>query len=253
MPSVKTEILQVQFDALSMSEALAAADALLRAGEGGTIVTVNPEIVLKARRDSALLAAINGAELVLADGIGDLYAARILGKRLPERVSGADLVPALLQRLAARGGSVFLYGAAPGVAERAGKRLRETYPGLRLAGCADGYLTQESALWRALDKARPALLLVGLGAPRQELWMARSRARTGAVMIGVGGLLDLLAGDTVRAPAAWQRAGLEWLYRAIRQPRRLPRIAKLPGFLLLAARERLRLRLPVTGRARRDV
>ena len=131
---MKTDILGVAFDALTLDEAEERADALLRSGTGGYIVTANPEIVLHCREDAAYAAAVNGAALVLADGVGDLCAARILGTPLPERVTGADLVPRLLSRLAQRSGSVFLYGARPGVAQRAGEKLKSAYPGLRKMG-----------------------------------------------------------------------------------------------------------------------
>lgn len=235
---MKTDVLGVAFDALTLTEAEERADALLRARKGGYIVTANPEIVLHSRDDAAYAAAVNGADLVLADGVGDLYAARILGTPLPERVAGSDLTPRLLSRLAERGGSVFLYGARPGVAERAGEALRSACPGLRIAGTENGYISDETALFTALDKEQPDLLLLGLGVPRQELWMAQNRQRTNAVMIGVGGLLDVFAGDIPRAPEAWQRLGLEWLYRLLREPRRIKRMIRLPEILLLAARER---------------
>ena len=233
---MKTDVLGVAFDALTLTEAEERADALLRARKGGYIVTANPEIVLHSRDDAAYAAAVNGADLVLADGVGDLYAARILGTPLPERVAGSDLTPRLLSRLAERGGSVFLYGARPGVAERAGEALRSACPGLRIAGTENGYISDETALFTALDKEQPDLLLLGLGVPRQELWMARNRQRTNAVMIGVGGLLDVFAGDIPRAPESWQRLGLEWLYRLLREPRRIKRMIRLPEILLLAAR-----------------
>lgn len=235
---MKTDVLGVAFDALTLNEAEERADALLCARKGGYIVTANPEIVLHSRDDAAYAAAVNGADLVLADGVGDLYAARILGTPLPERVAGSDLTPRLLSRLAERGGSVFLYGARPGVAERAGEALRSACPGLRIAGTENGYISDETALFTALDKEQPDLLLLGLGVPRQELWMARNRQRTNAVMIGVGGLLDVFAGDIPRAPESWQRLGLEWLYRLLREPRRIKRMIRLPEILLLAARER---------------
>ena len=235
---MKTDVLGVAFDALTLTEAEERADALLRARKGGYIVTANPEIVLHSRDDAAYAAAVNGADLVLADGVGDLYAARILGTPLPERVAGSDLTSRLLSRLAERGGSVFLYGARPGVAERAGEALRSACPGLRIAGTENGYISDETALFTALDKEQPDLLLLGLGVPRQELWMAQNRQRTNAVMIGVGGLLDVFAGDIPRAPEAWQRLGLEWLYRLLREPRRIKRMIRLPEILLLAARER---------------
>ena len=235
---MKTNILGVAFDALTLDEAEERADALLRARRGGYIVTANPEIVLHSREDAAYAAAVNGADLVLADGVGDLYAARLLKTPLPERVAGSDLTPRLLSRLAERGGSVFLYGARPGVAERAGEALRSACPGLRIAGTENGYISDETALFTALDKEQPDLLLLGLGVPRQELWMAQNRQRTNAVMIGVGGLLDVFAGDIPRAPEAWQRLGLEWLYRLLREPKRIKRMIRLPKILLLAVRER---------------
>ena len=235
---MKINILGVAFDALTLGEAEERADALLCSGAGGYIVTANPEIVLRCREDAAYAAAVNGAKLVLADGVGDLCAARILGTPLPGRVAGADLVPRLLARLAARGGSVFLYGARPGVAERAGESLQSACPGLRIAGTENGYISDETALLEALEREKPDLLLLGLGAPRQELWMAENRQRTPAVMIGVGGLLDVFAGDIPRAPEAWQRLGLEWLYRLLREPRRFKRVIRLPKILLLALRER---------------
>ena len=235
---MKINILGVAFDALTLGEAEERADALLCSGAGGYIVTANPEIVLRCREDAAYAAAVNGAKLVLADGVGDLCAARILGTPLPGRVAGADLVPRLLSRLAERGGSVFLYGARPGVAERAGESLQSACPGLRIAGTENGYISDETALLEALEREKPDLLLLGLGAPRQELWMAENRQRTPAVMIGVGGLLDVFAGDIPRAPESWQRLGLEWLYRLLREPRRFKRVIRLPKILLLALRER---------------
>ena len=235
---MKINILGVAFDALTLGEAEERADALLCSGAGGYIVTANPEIVLRCREDAAYAAAVNGAALVLADGVGDLCAARILGTPLPGRVAGADLVPRLLARLAERGGSVFLYGARPGVAERAGESLQSACPGLRIAGTENGYISDETALLEALEREKPDLLLLGLGAPRQELWMAENRQRTPAVMIGVGGLLDVFAGDIPRAPESWQRLGLEWLYRLLCEPRRFKRVIRLPKILLLALRER---------------
>ena len=235
---MKINILGVAFDALTLGEAEERADALLCSGAGGYIVTANPEIVLRCREDAAYAAAVNGAKLVLADGVGDLCAARILGTPLPGRVAGADLVPRLLARLAERGGSVFLYGARPGVAERAGESLQSACPGLRIAGTENGYISDETALFAALNAQKPDLLLLGLGAPRQELWMAENRRSISAVMIGVGGLLDVFAGDIPRAPESWQRLGLEWLYRLLREPRRFKRVIRLPKILLLALRER---------------
>lgn len=235
---MKVNVLGVAFDAFTLSEAEERCDELMRGKKGGAVVTANPEIVLRCRSNAAYAAAVNGAELVLADGVGDLYAARILGTPLPERAAGADLVPRLLARLARRGGSVFLYGGRPGVAERAGARLQNTYPGLRISGTENGYISDETAVFAALYEKKPDLLLLGLGVPRQELWMAENRRSVSAVMIGVGGLLDVFAGDIPRAPERWQKLGLEWLYRLLREPKRIKRMIRLPKILLLALRER---------------
>ena len=237
---MRVSILGVDFDPLTLAEAAERADALVQEGAGGYIVTANPEIVLRCQKDDAYRAAVNGAELVLPDGVGDLLAGRILGTPLPERVTGADLTPRLLARLAKRGGSVFLYGGKPGVAERAAARLKKAYPGLRIVGTENGYISDERNLLFRLEETQPDLLLVGLGAPRQERWMAEHKDRLTAVSIGVGGLLDVFAGDVPRAPESWQKAGLEWLYRLCREPRRIRRMAKLPGILVLAGMERIK-------------
>ena len=237
---MRVSILGVDFDPLTLAEAAERADALVQEGAGGYIVTANPEIVLRCQKDDAYRAAVNGAELVLPDGVGDLLAGRILGTPLPERVTGADLTPRLLARLAKRGGSVFLYGGKPGVAERAAARLKKAYPGLRIVGTENGYISDERNLLFRMEETQPDLLLVGLGAPRQERWMAEHKDRLTAVSIGVGGLLDVFAGDVPRAPESWQKAGLEWLYRLCREPRRIRRMAKLPGILVLAGMERIK-------------
>ena len=231
-------VLGVGFDALTMDQAEQAVLRLMEQG-GGTVVTANPEIVLRCRADAEYARAVNGADLVLADGVGDLLAGRILGTPLPERVAGADLVPRVLRDLARRGGSVFLYGGRPGVAEAAAAALEREYPGLRITGTENGYISSGGELTARLLALRPDLVLAGLGAPKQELWMAENRDGLHSVLIGVGGLLDVFAGRTKRAPESWRRCGLEWAYRLLREPRRAGRMIRLPTVLVLAARERL--------------
>lgn len=231
---MKTEILGVGFDNVTLSEAAARAVELMDS-RGGYIVTPNPEIVLQSRRDPALGRAVNQADLVLPDGIGDLYAGRLLGTPLKERVCGSDLYPLLAAHLARRGGSVFLYGARPGVAEQAAANLAGEYPGLVIAGTEHGYGSDDEALVRRLRETKPDLLLVCLGSPKQELWMhSHCGMQEVGLMIGLGGCLDLMAGRVKRAPRSWQRLGLEWLYRLLQEPRRLPRMLKLPQILWLA-------------------
>ncbi len=236
---MKQIILDIPFDSMTMEEAVDTADRLIRRGEGGYIVTANTEIVLAARKNKPYLDAVCSADLVIADGIGVIYAGRILNKRLPERVTGADLVPRLLALLARRSGSVFLYGAKPGVADRAGGNLERTYPGLRIAGTENGYIKDESELLEMIQREKPDLLLLGLGVPRQEFWMEANKNKLSVVMIGVGGLIDVFAGNVKRAPDVFCRLGFEWLYRLIRQPWRFVRMCKLPWILILAVWERI--------------
>lgn len=231
---MRTQILGVGFDNITMVEAVDKALSLMEQ-RGCYAVTPNPEMVLMGRRDAAFSEALNRADLVLADGIGDLYAARILGKPLQERVCGADIYPYLLAHLAKHGGSVFLYGARPGVAEEAAAKLRESYPGLKIAGTQHGYQEDDVQLVQRLEETRPDLLMVCLGAPRQELWMHQHAGmKSVGLMIGLGGCLDLIAGHVKRAPLLWQKWGLEWLYRLIQEPRRIGRMIKLPQILFLA-------------------
>ena len=233
-------VLGVGFDALTMDQAEQAVLRLMEQG-GGTVVTANPEIVLRCRADAEYARAVNGADLVLADGVGDLLAGRILGTPLPERVAGADLVPRVLRDLARRGGSVFLYGGRPGVAEAAAAALEREYPGLRIAGTENGYISSGGELTARLLALRPDLVLAGLGAPKQELWMRRNGpALKVGLMAGLGGSLDVFAGTAKRAPVFFQKLGLEWFYRLIKEPWRFKRMMKLPKFLFACIGKKLR-------------
>ncbi len=230
----------VGFDRLGMAEAVREAAALLEQGGGHYVVTPNPEIVWLARTMPELRGALNGADLVIPDGIGVIYAAKILGTPLVERVPGIELTEHLLAVCAEKGLPVYLLGAKPGVAERAGEKLQEKYPGLRIAGCGDGYFREDAPVLVRLRDSGARIILVCLGFPRQELWMADHRNEVGqALMLGVGGSMDVFAGDVKRAPEAWCKAGLEWLYRLLSQPSRIKRMIKLPIFLLSVAWERV--------------
>jgi len=205
------------------------------------IVTPNPEIVWMARRDRALSAAINGAGLVLPDGIGIVLAARILGTPLRcGRVPGIDFVAALFEKTAAAGGRVFLLGAKPGIAQEAGKKLAEKYEGLVISGAEDGYFTEDGPVINLINASGSDLLLVCLGAPKQELWMAENSGLLDVPLcIGLGGALDVFAGRVKRAPAVFIKLGLEWFYRLIREPSRIKRMIKLPLFVLAVIWKRI--------------
>lgn len=229
----RINVLGVDFDNVTMDEAVDAAWALLEQRDGAYIVTPNPEIVMSCRKDPAVAEAVAGAALAIPDGIGIIYGARILKTPLKEKVPGCDFTLLLLEKMAAAGKSVYILGGKPGVAEQAAENLREKLPGLRFAGTHDGYFKDDAPIVAAINAAAPDLLLVCLGAPKQELWMHKNAGalRVG-LMIGAGGSVDIYAGTAQRAPEAWCKAGLEWLYRLLKEPKRLGRQMELPKFML---------------------
>lgn len=235
----RIDVLGVAFDNLSMDEAVERALALMRERRAAYVVTPNPEIVLACREDPEAAAAVAGAALTIPDGIGVIYGAKLLKTPLKERVPGIDFTTRLLEALDAEGGSAFLLGSKPGVAERAREKLQARFPGLRLAGVHDGYFQDDGPVLEQINAVAPDLLMVCLGAPKQEKWMQANapRLRVG-LMVGNGGALDVLSGDATRAPLAWQKAGLEWLYRLLKEPKRIGRMMKLPLFLVKVLRAR---------------
>lgn len=237
---MKTDILGVAIDDLTLDEAVEAGAARMEAEGFHYVVTPNPEFLLAARRDETFRQVLNGADLALADGVGVIYAAKLLGRPLKGRAPGVDFAQGLMARMARTGARLFLLGAKPGVAEQAAEHLRQTYPGLTICGTHDGYFQEDAPVVDAIRAARADVVFVCLGAPKQELWMARHGPETGAhLAVGLGGCLDVFAGQVQRAPAAWQKAGLEWLYRLIKEPRRIGRMARLPLVLVYAAAARL--------------
>jgi len=237
---VRTEVLSVGFDNLTMVEAVSLALDEIQSQGGGYVVTPNPEIVWLCRENPDFAKLVSEARLVLADGVGITLGAKILGRPLKGRVPGIDFASALFAEMAQGSGSVFLYGAKPGVAARAGENLKAQYPGLKVSGTMDGYGDPELAA-ETIREAQPDLLLVCLGAPRQEQWMAKYQGTLGvSLMAGLGGALDVFAGEVERAPVGWQKLGLEWLYRLLKDPRRIKRMIKLPLFLFAVIGERFR-------------
>ncbi len=236
---MRVDVLGVEFDNVTMEQAVERAAAMI--GEGGVhyAVTPNAEFVQRAQKDEKFRAALNGADLVLPDGIGVVYAAKILGRPLQGRVPGCDFAAALCDWMAKNGKKLFLLGAKPGVAELAAKNLEKTHPGLTVCGTHDGYFKDDIPVVEAIRASGADVVLVCLGAPKQEYWMIQNGEATGArFLIGLGGSLDVFAGTVKRAPKGWQKLGLEWLYRLIKQPSRIGRMAKLPLFLVSAMKAR---------------
>lgn len=238
---MRVDILGVGFDNVTMEEALDRGMELLERDGPHLVVTPNAEIVQLANRDREFMEIIAGADLVIPDGIGVIYASKILGRPIKARVPGCDFAAGLMARMAESGHSLYLLGAKPGVAEEAAARLREAYPGLTVCGTHDGYFKEDGPVAEEIRRSGADVVFVCLGAPKQEKWISQNGAATGAsLLIGLGGSLDVFSGRVERAPAFWQKVNLEWLYRGLRDPKRLKRIVKLPLFLVSAAGARIK-------------
>ena len=238
---MKKDILGVRFDDVSRQEAAQMGAAMLEQDQFHYVVTPNPEFILAAEKDADFRQVLNSADLVIPDGIGVVYSAKILGTPLKERVPGIEFAADMLAKLDQMGGRLYLLGAKPGVAQEAGRRILERHPNIVLCGTHDGYFKDEEAVLLEVAAARPDLLFVCRGAPKQEKWMARWGRHTGArLAIGLGGALDVFAGNVERAPESWRKLGLEWAYRLKKEPQRAGRMAKLPLVLVKSAGARLR-------------
>ena len=223
----------ITFDNITMKEAVGTAMGHIAARSRCRVVTPNAEFALEAKKNPRFLNILNTAQLVLADGISVVLASKIIGDPMQGRVTGVGFAQALAAAMAEEGKSLFLLGAKPGVAEKAAQKLQETYPGLKIAGTHDGYFKEEGPVVEAINAAHPDALLVCLGAPKQEYFMEDHDAELEVpVMAGLGGSMDVLAGNVQRAPEFYQKHGLEWLYRLVKEPQRWRRMIKLPLYLL---------------------
>jgi N-acetylglucosaminyldiphosphoundecaprenol N-acetyl-beta-D-mannosaminyltransferase len=236
-------ILGCRLDPIDADEATGTILRFAREGAGAQIVTLGTEMVVYAQRDVRYREIVNACALSLCDTVGLLAVARAGGAQLRERVTGVELIDHLCARAAHEGLSIFLFGGAPGIAERAAAELQRRYPGLRVAGTRNGYFTPDEshAIAQQIRAAGAQLLFVGMGFPKQEYWLADHLRETGCgAGIGVGGSFDVLSGNVERAPERWRKLGLEWLYRLIREPQRWRRQLALPYFVLLVAGESVR-------------
>ncbi len=228
-------LLGLPLDPVDMEGALRRIGGFLQEARTHQVVTLNPEIAVRAGEDEALRRAILEAELVTPDGVGILWAARrLLGVELRERVTGVDLTLALLRRFP--GLRVYLLGGRPGVAEKAAREVARL--GGEVVGFHHGYFREEEPVVAEIRQKAPDLLLVGMG-ERQEAFVHRHKPRLGArVAVGVGGTLDVLAGEAQRPPLWAQRLGLEWLLRVGLDPKRWRRVPRLFRFAYMVLRER---------------
>lgn len=219
-----------------MDEAVAWLDGQLIAKQQALVITANAEIIMMAQKDDEYHHIVNGADLVLPDGAGTVWGGRHLGYTVPERVAGYDLFHRLLASAAQNGQSVYFFGGKPGVAETAAQKAQELYPGLKIAGCHHGYFKEKDNPYiiDAVNHSGAAILFAALGAPKQEYWLHQHRKQLQPVILmGIGGSFDVISGNVKRAPLWMQKAGLEWLYRLIKEPFRFKRMAStLPLFVI---------------------
>ena len=231
----RVNILGVDVDAVTMAEAVDVVRRAMDTRAGVMVATANAEMLMRATHDEELRRILNASALVVPDGAGTVWAARHLGHAMPERVAGYDLAQELLRCAPAEGRRVYFFGAAPGVAEKAKAKAEQIYPGIEIVGVRNGFFSpaDNAAIIAEIRAARPDLLLVALGVPKQEKWIAAHLAALDVpVAIGVGGTLDVMAGVMKRAPHWMQKAKLEWLFRGLMQPKRAGRLLALPKFVL---------------------
>lgn len=239
---MKTKIMGLAFDNVTMDEALDHARQILsRDGRAAYVVTPNAEIAYEAMHDAQLRALLNAADLMLPDGSGVVLASKLLKTPLRQKVAGVEFAEHLLDVLEQSGQTLYLLGGKPGIGEAAAEKMLQKHPQLRICGIADGYFQDEAPVVEKICSAKPDVLFVCLGAPKQEQFMQRYQdVLPVRLMAGLGGSLDAFAGTVRRAPRWMIRMNLEWLYRLCKQPSRFGRMLRLPKYIGAVLCERVR-------------
>lgn len=233
----EVEVVGINIDNVNMDEAAALMEEFLETDRCSKVFTPNSEILLTAVRDREFESVLSSGHLVVPDGIGVVIASRFYGTPLKERVAGFDLMMRLMDIADSRGKSVYLLGGREGVAEEAAIKLTESYGSLRIAGTRNGYFEEDSEndVVNEINNSKADILLAALGAPKQEKFIHKHSDKLKVkIAMGVGGSLDVLAGKVKRAPEFYQKAGLEWFYRLVKEPRRIIRVLRIPKFIALA-------------------
>jgi N-acetylglucosaminyldiphosphoundecaprenol N-acetyl-beta-D-mannosaminyltransferase len=236
----KINVLGVPVDNITMSEAIDKIAMFIEEKRPRLIVTPNAEMIMMAKQDEELQKILCNADMVLPDGAGVVWAARYCGYKMKERVAGCDLVHNLLGKPQGNF-RVYLFGGAPEVVAAARRKIETCYPEMTVVGARNGFFSvqEEGNIVGEIKSAQPDILLVGLGVPKQEKWLQKHLPELNVpVSIGVGGTFDVMAGVVTRAPGWMQRAGLEWLYRLLLQPKRFMRMLALPRFVFAVMKNR---------------
>lgn len=230
-----TNIAGIDIDNISMAQARDKIYEFIASGKNHSIYTPNAEIMMDGIKDKKLNQILNEADMLVADGAGVVLASKILGKPLVEKVSGFDLVKNLLESSSRKPIKFYLFGGKPGIAELANANIICSYPGAEIAGTRNGYFEEadEAEIINDINNSGAEVLLVCLGAPKQEFWIYENKNKLNVrACLGVGGTLDVLAGNVKLAPDFFRNNGLEWLYRLYKEPWRFKRMLRLPKFIL---------------------
>lgn len=237
----KRNVLGIEYNNVDFNEAIEIVTSFLNSETCKTVATPNSEIAQLCIENKEFRDIINSADLIIPDGIGVIFASKILKKPLKQKVSGIELAISLLPIIEKEGKSLFLLGGDKGIAELAKKIINEKYPNLNICGTENGYFEEEKEVIEQLNILKPDVIFVCLGVPKQEIFMSKYKNIINAkVMLGLGGTLDILSGKKERAPKIFISLNLEWLYRLIKEPKRLIRMLKLPKYLIGAVINRFR-------------
>ena len=231
----KVNILGVNVDKVTIPEAADKIFDMLSENRPHWIFTPNSEIIMQAYNNPDFCDILNKADMLTADGIGVVYASKILDNPISERAAGFDIACKVIEKIAHSGHRLYLFGGREGVAQTAKRKLEEKYPFIQIVGTHNGYFTpeQESDIVAEINSARPDIVFVCLGAPAQEKWIARNSEKMNArVFMGIGGSLAVIAGGAERSPDFWCNHGLEWFYRLMKQPSRFMRMLALQKFAI---------------------
>lgn len=236
----RVNILGVNVDMVTISEATDKILDFLCEDKLHCVYTPNSEIIMEAYRNQDFNEILNAADLLTADGIGVVYAAKYLKKPIKERAAGYDVAKLLLQKISYTNHKLFLFGGKPGVGDLAKKNMQKDYPGLNIVGVRNGYFTddEEEEIINEINASGADILFVCLGAPRQEKWIHKNKDKLKVrVAMGVGGSIDVFAGTVQRAPDFFCKTGLEWFYRLMKEPWRAKRMMDLPRFAMTVVKE----------------
>lgn len=238
--SKKVDVLGIEFDHTTKAKTVNTLKKHLKENKKTFIVTANPEIVMHAQRDPQYKKILQSADYIMPDGIGIVMGAKLLKKPLPERIPGFDLMKDLLNIANEEHCRVFFLGAREDVLNKAIANVKHSYPGIQIAGGHHGFFNEnDPEIATMVKEANPDMVFVALGFPRQERWISQNfHLFDKGIFMGVGGSFDVLSGTVKRAPELWRKLNIEWLYRLIKQPQRLKRMAFLPLFILKVLRSR---------------